>query len=209
MRKKLPKDYKIKVRFIKNTDIPYIVQIHKEVLYEGIAAILGTAFLQVLYKRLLKRDLGLCIVAEKNKQVVGFCVGLVPGAVWKLGWIELINQNWNFIFNIIFLSLLKNPLLLIHFISGRKKQPDNIELYFLGVTPKEQRKGIGVHLINQFDKELINIKEKGYFLITWSGGKAEKFYFREGFTKLNEAAYLGNKISFMWKDLLKYDKLKP
>ena len=188
------------LRFLRLDDVSKAVKLHREVLGEGIAAYLGDCFLISLYRRITKKKLGFCLIAEENAKVIGLCVGLEPGAIWKFGWEELKGCNLGFIKNIIS-SLTRSPSILVQYIKGRKHRPKCIELYFLAIANKDQGKGIGTRLIDAFERQLEKRKESEYFLITWSGSRAEKFYNRMGLSKFNETSYLGKQISMLSKKI--------
>ncbi|MEQ2976665.1 GNAT family N-acetyltransferase [Butyricimonas faecihominis] len=139
-------------------DIKDIVDIHKISFKNFFLSSLGTHFLKVYYKAVLKSQLSVCIGGKENGILKGFCVGTTLARGFHKG---LLKDNFvSFLWSLGYVCMVR-PISIIRLFRNLEKRssivPDDgnyAELLSIAVLPNASNKGIGHSLLREFEKKM-------------------------------------------------------
>jgi ribosomal protein S18 acetylase RimI-like enzyme len=180
----------LKVRKADFTDIDGIVQVHLQSFPNFFLTSLGKRFLSEYYNIYIQYE-HIAFVVEDSGNIEGFVVGtnssesfykdlksnirhfLIPIMTNVLN-PKLIYKIANRVYSVLFKKRVNEEL---------KKYKDINELTSIGVSPSDQKKGIGCILLRAYEEYCLNEKVKGIYLTTdaESNDSVLNFYKKSGF----------------------------
>lgn len=178
----------IVVKTIKESDLNDVVTIHEDAFKNFFLTDLGSRFLYVYYKSVMKHNDGVLLGAYNENKMLGFCAAttLSAGFNKKL----VLNSLYDFIkigINLVF----RKPSSIIHLLKNFTKLDNGnfddgiyAELLSIGVAKQVQGKGVGKQLLMELEKYLNKKKCKSLSLTTdyYNNEKAIQFYKTCGYT---------------------------
>ena len=146
------------IRKALENDIQIIVSLHIEAFKGFFLTDLGTSFLSLYYKSVLKSIDGILFVVEQQGHVKGFCAAAIHSAGYNKRLIK--NNLFSFAKEGIILLFTK-PKAIYRLVKNLDKHDDSIkddgdyaELYSIAVDPSMQGKGCGHLLAQALEQEL-------------------------------------------------------
>lgn len=180
----------IHIRKAQPPDCPRIAVLHKELLPMSFLASLNRRFVSLLYKALLCWERGVVLVAEDNKEVVGFVCGVPDTSCFYKYFLKRNFMHAGFLLlpQIVKKGMLRNILKTFKY--GSRKVNDyslKAELFSIALTSTYQGKGVGEALFRQFVGEFHDMGIKRFKVIVGcSLARAQRFYQKMGCKKSGE-----------------------
>ena len=168
----------------KSKDLINIVKCHKSAFPYALSSKMGNTFISKMMEWYITSDRGILFhVENKNKEIIGYCGGIITKQKNLHGAVTSISQ---YSFNTLLISYLKRPWLIFHPENIKKipyirrniiiklglNKPDKINknedfipfmgLVVIGLRKDNQGKGIGGILLNEFEKrakEIFKVKK--------------------------------------------------
>lgn len=165
-------------------DLKNIVECHKSAFPNALSSKMGNTFISKMMEWYIESDRGVLFhVENKNKEIIGYCGGIITKQKGLHGAVTSISQ---YSFNTFLISYLKRPWLIFHpenikkipyihrniFIRLGLNKPEKINknnefipfmgLVVIGLRKDNQGKGIGGILLNEFEKrakEIYKVKK--------------------------------------------------
>lgn len=180
------------IRNMSTVDLNDVIKIHIKAFPGFFLTLLGSNFLNRLYKNFIYDTFSICMVAEMNLSIKGFVVGnLKPDKLFRN---MLIRQGFLFLIYSV-QALIRNPSLvfrkLIYALSYRGERPEGFVhpalLSSIGVDPLGKAKGVGSHLIRAFCWEAFSKGSDVIYLTTDKDHNelVNSFYVKNGFKILD------------------------
>lgn len=185
-------------------DLKNIVKCHKSAFPYALSSKMGNTFILKMMEWYIESDRGVLFhVENKNKEIIGYCGGIITKQKGLHGAVTSISQ---YSFNTLLISYLKRPWLIFHpenikkipyirkniFIKlglnkPEKKNKNNdfipfMGLVVIGLRKDNQGKGIGEILLNEFEKraKIINEVKKISLSVKPQNTNAIKAYSKNG-----------------------------
>ncbi|MEF9987171.1 MAG: N-acetyltransferase [Bacteroidales bacterium] len=183
----------MEVRKIRQQDIDQIVLVHNSSFPDFFLTSLGSNFLKVYYKSLIKdsEGIGVCVCASED--IVGFSVGCIRSAGFNK---RLIRTNLLLFFIEFFKIVFTRPTALLRLVKNLDKKDhsnkdngDYAELLSIAVLPEFKSKGIGKILLSHFETEVYLKKENTNISLTtdaFDNDAVLSFYKQNGYIFLYE-----------------------
>lgn len=173
---------KIVIKPILKSDIDTVVKIHIAAFPDFFLTQLGSAFLHLYYKSVLKHELGIMMGAYRDAGLVGFCATTQLSKSFNSSLI--INNPFLFSFVGVRLLFTKPKAIIRLFKNLTKSSSDNnddgsyAEILSIGVDPKQQGGGVGRKLLKAVEEELEKNKIDKLSLTTdyYNNDNAISFY---------------------------------
>lgn len=160
----------MEVRKIRKQDIDQIVLVHNLSFPNFFLTSLGSNFLKVYYRSLIKDSEGVGVCVCVNKNIVGFSVGCIRSAGFNK---RLVYTNFLLFLMGIFKIILTRPIALLRLMKNLDKKDDSnqdngdyAELLSIAVLPEFKSKGIGKILLSHFETEVYLKKENTNISLT-------------------------------------------
>lgn len=181
------------VKFKDENCLVDLVNVHIKAFNGFFLTSLGSGFLKVYYKSLIKSEKGILFVIKNDEdKVIGFVAGTTK---YKGFHKEILFKNLFSYVRILFFVVLMRPLAIFRlFLNLKKGNNCNIdsgnlaELLSIGILPSYKGLGYGKLLINAFEKELTYRQIKQSTLTTdfYDNDKVINFYKSLGYEILHE-----------------------
>ena len=165
----------------KSKDLINIVKCHKSAFPNALSSKMGNTFISKMMEWYIESDRGVLFhVENKNKEIIGYCGGIITKQKGLHGAVTSISQ---YSFNTLLISYLKKPWLIFHpenikkipyirrniFIKLGLNKPEKINknndfipfmgLVVIGLRKDNQGKGIGGIILNEFENIAKNNNE--------------------------------------------------
>jgi len=184
------------IRFVNESDINKIVKIHKVYLKKGLFSKFSERFLRSFYKVMLHDKGTITYVLEDNNEILGFITGSLNMSNLK---VKIVQNLW-FLLGI---EVFVQPQVFIKVLKVNSypsfKNIGQAEILSVVLVPKARGKGEGGKMIKQI---ISFFKYKGCKSIIVSVRdnmqKANKFYSKNGFKKVNQINFLGEEVN-IWQ----------
>ena len=143
-------------------DIDAIVSIHEAAFPDFFLTQLGTAFLKLYYKSVMKHKVGMLLICKMDGDTIGLCAGTIISAGFNTRLVKanLFQFGWESV-----KILFSKPMGLIRLMKNMNKEDSSVgddgnyaELLSIAVDPKVQRSGAGKAMLSELEKVM---KEKG------------------------------------------------
>lgn len=152
----------IEIREASKADIKRIVAVHNAAFKDFFLTSLGSRFLALYYRSVLRNPRGILLVSDNGDGVIGFCAGTLLSAGFNS---NLIKKNFS-AYALEGLKLLfTNPVSLWHLFKNFSKEDSNVgdkgeyaELLSIAVDPNAQRSGAGKSMLLALEEE---VKKRG------------------------------------------------
>ena len=188
----------------KSKDLINIVKCHKSAFPNALSSKMGNTFISKMMEWYIESDRGVLFhVENKNKEIIGYCGGIITKQKGLHGAVTSISQ---YSFNTLLISYLKKPWLIFHpenikkipyirrniFIKLGLNKPEKINknndfipfmgLVVIGLRKDNQGKGIGGILLNEFENraKIINEVKKISLSVKPQNTNAIKAYSKKG-----------------------------
>lgn len=178
-----------------------IAKLHKECIPTGFLSQQSLKFLNALYLFLITHEI--VYVVKEEEKVIGFvAVSLNRDGLLK----RFIKNNFGMLFKFIMKNLFSIDFIkkaLETFTSPKKTAVDEEdyevpELLSIVINESYGGKGYGKSLLDCLEQELRSSKVKEYKVVAGSMLKANKFYAKNGFTKIKEIELHKGVISYLY-----------
>ncbi len=147
------------IRPICRENCEQVARLHKTNIQVGFLSILGVSFIKLIYQSMVDSDTAFCIVAEDNKNIVGFISGAVNLSPFFK---KFIKRNFLKANILLFPKLMKpeniRKIFNILFYPNKTSGLPDAEFLSLVVDERYRVKGLARILINELIK---NFKERG------------------------------------------------
>lgn len=192
-----------KLTQLKYIEIHQLITLQKRELNESFINQFGDNFLYLFFKNVTQNLHNFLLVTKNQDKIIGFCIVCTNNQNFIK---ELLKKDSLKILAIVLKTLIKNPQLLPRIIYtlflNKKISKTSIELLYLAVDKKYQRKGIGKGLIKMVNKILKKQGFKSYMLGTRADNKkTNSFYKHLGYKYLSTSDNFGSLFNYYYFDL--------
>lgn len=172
----------IVIKKIKKSELNDVITIHEDAFKNFFLTELGSKFLYVYYKSVMRHNDGILLGAYNENKMVGFCAATTLSAGFNK---KLVITNLYDFLKIGINLLLRKPSSIIHLLKNFSKTDNTTydngmyaELLSIGVSKQMQGKGIGKHLLTELEEYLNKRNCKSVSLTTdyYNNEKTIQFY---------------------------------
>lgn len=173
------------IRQVRETDIPYISDIHINSLKGDFLPSLGKDFLELIYKGVIDSPNIYGFVNSDKGRITGFVIGTKNMDYFLK---TALKKNFLKLSIIMILQIIKSPKIIKNILEtilySKKETGPKAELVVIAVSKKSQGRGIGKKLVKMLETTFKKIRIKKYKLTVYSDKKAIKFYKALNFYKI-------------------------
>jgi hypothetical protein len=192
------------VRKLEIGDAKKIATLHDNAFPNFFLTTLGKSFLSAFYKSIINSETGIAIGVFQEENLLGFAIG----SSRKSGFYsEIFKRNF---FNLgirCLPSVIRNPKIIIRIFKSlfAKEEPegfilDNATLLSICVDPKENKKGLGMLILKEFEKEVFLISN-GISLTTDcdNNDHVNKFYLKNNYKLVSDFTQGERRMNLYYK----------
>ncbi len=192
----------MEVKRINNIDestLDSIVQIHLDTLTESFVNYFGRTFLKLSYKNLCSSKNTVCLIATKNKDVLGFALAVKDYSRLTK---DAVSKDFIRVCFIIGMRAILQPKVLIKLISSLPKMffgadTKHAELQYIAVKPGLQGRGIGKLIIDDLGKEFKKEGVNNYLVGTKKeNSNSNNFYIKNNFIFSHTGEYFSDTLNY-------------
>jgi len=185
------------IRLAAKNDAGQISDIHQKEIKEGFLSSLKKNFLAKIYLAIIGSKNSFCVVAEENKEIVGFIAGTANLNKFYFCFLKKYFFQAVFLLFPLFFSFKKiKKIIEVLFYPKKEKDLPKAELLTLSVKKEFQGQGIASRMLERFVFEMKNRGVDSFKVVV--GEKllpAIKFYEKSGFKFFKNIKIHGNDVS--------------